>query len=135
MTSLPNIEGDVASSRVSHGVQVLMAYAGIRHAKDLALRISMTQQTLSRRLSGQQGWMFHEVVAVAAYFGVTLDEMLNGLPTLEEWTDRQLQLRARRDSNPQPSDLVLAPLRLVKGGLTAERPSARIRTRHLKAVS
>lgn len=140
MTSLPNVETDDAGANISQAILVLMAYAGIKHAKDLAPRVGMSQQTLSRRMLTEKGWMFHEVVGIAVYFGVTLDELLNGLPSLQEWTARRLDTTARLQGfEPRTfcsvDDRSRRHLRIVKGGLTAESLPDRSGTRHLRAVS
>ena len=128
MTTNPTESGlGDPDAQVVQSIRVLMAYAGIRTAKELGIALGLPQQTMSRRMNLQQGWTFAEVARVAAYFGVTLDEMQNGLPTLSEWTARDL--RGCRDSNPRPSDLS-STRQYVKAALTGNRAP-----RHLWAVA
>lgn len=55
---------------------------------DIARRLGMAQSSISRRWGGSQSWTFELVDEVAAVLGLRPEDLL----------------RARRDSNPQPSD-------------------------------
>jgi len=64
--------------------------------EDLAEKLGINRVTLNRRLRGQLPWSLEQLDAAASALDVPLAELL----------------RARRDSNPQPSD----PERVWWGG-------------------
>ena len=89
--------------------------------KQLAEVLGMKPAGVSRRLSGQTGWTSTDLVRVAAFLDVNLTDLLPEV--LVEWERRRRggensapgvvstsaePRRARRDSNPQPSDPKLA---------------------------
>lgn len=64
--------------------------------EELASKLGINRVTLNRRLRGQLPWTLEQLDQAAAAVGVPLAELLRVYPDNAE--------RARRDSNPQPSD-------------------------------
>ena len=129
MTSTQPLVSSSVDEVLSENVRVLMGRAGLTQAQ-LGQAVWIGQTTLSRRLKNESSWLFYEIGKLADYFSVSIDELAGQLPSLNDW-------RARRDSNPKPSDsesLAVAScpaLRLVAGsGADACTPN-----RHLRAVS
>lgn len=94
--------------------------------------IGVNQSTMGRKLRGEVGISFRELLKLAEFFELSVEDLIPPQYAGEP------KLRARRDSNPQPSDLEPAPLRLawsVKAALTPNRTVAHDRGRHLQAVS
>lgn len=89
--------------QVAENIATTLHRARIKQLQ-LAISVGMTQPTLSRRMTGQQPWLFWEVQAIADYLGVTLAEITTDLPSRDEWQVRWDELCACRDSNPKPSD-------------------------------
>ena len=79
----------------------------------LARALGITQPALSRKMGGYTGWNATDLIKAAAFLEVPITELLpeelveaelkTKTPRLEQITDEEPQ-RARRDSNPQPSD-------------------------------
>lgn len=127
-------------SRISENIAALCRRAGTNQTR-LAGEVGLTVASMSRKMAGGP-WLYTEVVALAAALGVTPEELAGQLPDREEW-------RARRDSNPKPSDQGPARARAPETGsgrsnrlrlvsvnpdLTPFRPVEVRRTRHLRAV-
>ncbi|WP_415004161.1 helix-turn-helix domain-containing protein [Aeromicrobium sp.] len=85
--------------------------------RDLAISTGINRSTLSRKMGGAGEWSLSEVEDIAAATFVTPNELIGDLPSYEVWAARMteapagvagasavLPQRARRDSNPKPSD-------------------------------
>ena len=72
----------------------------------LSSRMGLHQTALSKKLRGERGWSADELILVARELKTTVGELFG------ETTPRNDDpWRARRDSNPQPSDPKVRPLR------------------------
>jgi hypothetical protein len=83
---------------VSDNVRLLTAVQGTSPGA-LALRLGKSRQWVQAKLAGRNRWSMDDVEAVSAALGVPALELMT-----TDWWPEQL-LRARRDSNPKPSDL------------------------------
>ncbi|MGY6556767.1 MAG: helix-turn-helix domain-containing protein [Schaalia turicensis] len=77
--------------------------------KDLTRAIGMSTATMSARWNGVRPWALDELAEVAELFGCSVPELISGdiaqkCRTPAGGSHRGGPLRARRDSNPQPSD-------------------------------
>ncbi|WP_414991200.1 helix-turn-helix domain-containing protein [Aeromicrobium sp.] len=85
--------------------------------KDLAEAAHMTGASVSRKLKGLYDWTLPEVARLSGIFHVEVGELLGEIPPFEVWESRKRNTpglltegveggdtRARRDSNPKPSD-------------------------------
>jgi hypothetical protein len=70
-----------------------------RQQADLIAPLRMGQTTISHRMVGNR-WSIVDAVRLAAFFEVEVDDLLDP----DRWRPRGPGGRARRDSNPQPSD-------------------------------
>ena len=75
------------SQTVAGNIRAEAARAGITQT-EVARELHMAQQNVSKRWRGERPWRLDEVERVAHMIGVNVYDLL----------------RARRDSNPQPSD-------------------------------
>lgn len=118
---------DTLSGRVAEEVNALMG----RHRTtqvQLAAVLGIPQTQLSRRLRGLMPFSIDEVEAIADYYAVPVRSLFDH----DEETPRPKPggvQRARRDSNPQPSDLesgtvVLADFGTPEVGLIRDRSEA-----------
>lgn len=112
MTAHP-FEADAGLDRlVSENVNTLLLRARMSR-RALALSAGgLSHAALNRKITGETPWALSEAARVASALEVTLLELTTDLPSYEEWQARW-DLRARRDSNPKPSDLYPRRLRLV----------------------
>lgn len=74
------------------------------HQGDLAKALGTTQSVISSRLTGRSPWRLPEVETLARYFGCSPAELLGGTQKSPGPDGPGEAMRARRDSNPQPSD-------------------------------
>ena len=102
---------------VSRAVRVLMAEHEVNQTA-LALVLGVTQTQVSARLRGKAHWSLDDLARLAAYFGVSVAELVGGSGGFVPPGGGE---RARRDSNPQPSDPKVVPMRRM--------PSAKVRDR------
>ncbi|WP_411197378.1 helix-turn-helix domain-containing protein [Schaalia turicensis] len=77
--------------------------------KDLTRAIGMSTSTMSARWNGLRPWALDELADVAEVFGCSVPELITGdiaqeMQNPRRWVAPRGALRARRDSNPQPSD-------------------------------
>lgn len=80
-------------------VRALMAGAGL-NPKTLGPHVRIPTSTFYERLKGtSQAFTGGEIARIADYFGVPVGDMFSG-----RYLPPDLDVRARRDSNPQPSD-------------------------------
>lgn len=86
--------------RLNENVTTLLFRMGW-HRKDLAAAIGTSGASISRKLNGQNDWTIPEVEQMASALNVEVGQLLGELPDFNVW-------RARRDSNPRPSDLFVA---------------------------
>lgn len=89
-------------ARISASVRALMG-ATEAPPTELAAAMGTTKTTFYRRLKG--GFSAADVAALADYFGVEVSDLYTGLGGVLPAID----LRARRDSNSQPSDPKCGP--------------------------
>ncbi len=112
-------------AQISENIAALCRRAGTNQTR-LAGEVGLTVASMSRKMAGGP-WHYAEVVAIAELLGVTPEELAGTIPDRETW-------RARRDSNPKPSDLYLVSDntrgRPFQRGQDPDRP----RPRHLTAV-
>ena len=105
---------DDASAVVATNIRMLLARDQKPQAQ-LAVVLGITQSQLSKRLRGVILFDLEELVKVADYFRVSVGnlfgESTNRHP--DGGPDGGIDLRARRDSNSQPSDPKVLPLRRV----------------------
>ena len=78
-------------------MRILAAARGTSPAA-VAESLGRSRQWIQSKLSGRVGWSLDDVEAVSGGLGVEA-----GVLMTTDWWPEQL-LRARRDSNPQPSD-------------------------------
>lgn len=83
--------------QVCENVTALMFRLGWKQ-QDMAAAIGINAVRFSRRLHGAGEWTASELQALAAVSSISVDELMGDLPSFDVW-------RARRDSNPKPSDL------------------------------
>ncbi len=108
--------GDVADDTIRRTVRALMHGRGLK-VEDLADGIGMQRSTLYRRLSGngrKQAFAAGEVADIAAFFGVPVGDLYDGLggrftppaapSTSAPRTDKIKGKLPRLDSNQQPAD-------------------------------
>lgn len=123
-TSQLGITRDPVEREIAENVNTLLHRARMSR-RELSLALGHSQATFARKVAGGSPWHYVEVREVAAYFGVTTDELATGLPSLSEWQTRWDELCACRDSNPKPS--VWEPRLIVgsvKHDLTPDRRTA-----------
>src|SRR4029077_430140 len=82
--------------RVSDNVRILAAARGTSPAA-VAESMGRSRQWLQNKLSGRSGWSVDDVETISR----GLDVEVAVLMSTEWWPE---ELRARRDSNPKPSD-------------------------------
>lgn len=100
----PRTVGEVVSLTVRH----LMVDHDLTQTA-LAAILGITQPQVSARLGGRAPWSLTDLEVMARYFGVSVAELVGGEPG---WTGpHDGGERARRDSNPQPSDPKVVPIR------------------------
>ena len=85
---------------MSDNVRVFTAARGTSPGA-VALRLGKSRQWVQAKLSGRNRWSTDDVEAVARDLGVSPMVLMT-----TDWWPEELQ-RARRDSNPKPSDLSL----------------------------
>lgn len=83
--------------RISAAVRGLIAQRKLAPAA-VAVAIGMKRSTLYNRLNNVNAWEADEVERLSHFFGVSRDSLYEGTSMYSP------DLRARRDSNPQPSD-------------------------------
>lgn len=86
--------------QVSDNVRVLAAARGTSPAA-VAEALGRSRQWIQNKLAGRSRWSVEDVEAVGRQLGVDASDLV----TTEWWPS---QLRARRYSKPQPSDLWFA---------------------------
>ena len=86
-------------TQVGDNVRIISAARGTSPSA-VAEDVGKTRQWMSNKLAGRAGWSVADLEAIADVLGVEPGILL----TTEWWPD---VLRARRDSNPKPSDLYL----------------------------
>ncbi len=96
MTTAPNEGGSPVSQRMNENLTALMFRSGWLQ-KDVAAAIGISAPSVSRKMKRLNDWTLPEVEAIAAAMSVEVAELLGDLPDFDVW-------RARRDSNPKPSD-------------------------------
>ena len=98
-------------------VNALRGYKRCTQAQ-LGAVIGVAQNTMSKKLRGEIGITFGELLQLASFFEVAVEDMIPPAYAGES------VLRARRDSNPKPSVLVPARprLRLIQGGRSGVKP-------------
>lgn len=84
--------------RVSDNVRVLTAVQRTSPGA-VALRLGKSRQWIQNKMAGRNRWSMDDVEAVSEVLGVPAIELM----TTDWWPEQML--RARRDSNPKPSDL------------------------------
>ena len=104
-----------AQSIITEAVKAAMTVRGVNRA-DLAKALGRDKSWVSHKLNGRRGWQVDDLDSLVEVFGMPPAAFLIR-PAADE-------LRARRDSNPQPSDPKVVPpavKRLVRpsGLLTA----------------
>ena len=82
---------------VSVNVRILAAAQGTSPSA-LAVSLGKSRAWIQAKLAGRNGWSLADLDAVSRGLGVEPGVLMS----TEWWPD---ELRARRDSNPQPSDL------------------------------
>ena len=80
----------------NENISALMFRMGWRQA-DVSRAIGISPPSVGRKMRNQSDWTLPELEAIADAMSVSLPELLGDLPDWEVW-------RARRDSNPKPSD-------------------------------
>lgn len=130
-TTAAAAEDSAVERQIRENMNTLMMRERLSERR-LADKVGIHRAALNRRMLGDVGFLYFEVRTIARFFDVTLDELEGQLPSYDEW-------RARRDSNPQPSDpesprcyclshphapgCPAAPrLRLIHGGASPARP-------------
>ena len=98
-------------ARVSEEIKALMGRYGISQV-ELAAWLGFDQAGVSQRLRGKTEWKLTEVERVAEAFGQHPAVLLGGYSPdgRPDPDDGVPILRARRDSNPKPSDPKVLPL-------------------------
>ena len=96
MTADINAEFGHVNRTVAENVTTLLFRMGIKQ-KALAMDSGIAYATFNRKMNGIGDWTLREAVAIAAVTSVEVPELLGDLPDFDTW-------RARRDSNPKPSD-------------------------------
>jgi len=87
--------------RVSDNVRILAAARGTSPSA-VAGDLGRSRQWIQNKLSGRNGWSVEDLEAVADSLGVEPGVLMS----IDWWPE--VLVRARRDSNPKPSDLGLA---------------------------
>jgi len=87
--------------QVNRNVLVLAAAAGT-NASAISLQMGKSRAWLQAKLAGRNGWAVSDLEAVSEVLGVEPEVLMT-----TDWWPEEL-VRARRDSNPKPSDLYLA---------------------------
>jgi sugar phosphate isomerase/epimerase len=102
------------SGRVSEEIRALMGRYGVSQVA-LSQWVGFDQAGLSQRLRGKTEWKVSEIERVAQAFGVHPATLMGGYATGPNLgPDGGVPvLRARRDSNPKPSDPKVLPLRVA----------------------
>jgi transcriptional regulator with XRE-family HTH domain len=90
---------------ITRVVRFLMTDFG-RTQANVATALGVSQPQVSQRLLGKTAWSIEDLDRLSAYFGVTVAELVGGRPMIGDPGGGE---RARRDSNPQPSDPKAAP--------------------------
>lgn len=106
---------------VSRTVRVLMAEHGVTQTM-LAMVLGVSQTQVSSRLRMDTPWSLSDLEVLARYFGVTVAELVGGAPARGGPGDGGE--RARRDSNPQPSDPKVVPIRSMPPAAHPARKAA-----------
>ncbi len=83
--------------QVNRNVLVLAAAAGT-NASAISLRMGKSRAWLQAKLAGRNAWAVSDLEAVSEALGVEPEVLMS-----TDWWPDEL-LRARRDSNPKPSD-------------------------------
>lgn len=83
--------------QVSANVRLLAAARGTSPAA-IAQSVGRTRQWMQAKLTGRNGWSVADVDAVSDFLGVEPGVLMS----TDWWPD--VLVRARRDSNPKPSD-------------------------------
>lgn len=104
MTTLPLVPTDPESlnQKVADELNALRGRYG-RSQADLAEVIQVTQSQMSKRLKGRVPFTLDDIERFAEYFGITASQLL-GYAEAPRPDGPGGSLRARRDSNSQPSD-------------------------------
>jgi transcriptional regulator with XRE-family HTH domain len=74
--------------QVSENVEILLRRAGMRQ-EDLADALHLNRVSVSQRITGRTMWRTDELDGAAAFFGVTVSELVGQLPDFQEWDQRR----------------------------------------------
>lgn len=107
---------------ISRTVRLLMADRQVNQTM-LAVVLGITQTQVSARLRGRTPWHIADLEALAAYFGVSVPELVGGNAGINPGGGGGGE-RARRDSNPQPSDPKVVPIRQMPKSGVRDRKAA-----------
>jgi len=91
----------VLQDSVSDNVRVFAAARGTSPGA-IALRLGMSRQWIQAKMAGRVRWSTEDIEVVSQELGVSPFTLMS-----TDWWPDEL-VRARRDSNPKPSDLRLA---------------------------
>ena len=89
--------------QVSENVVVLLRRRRMTQSA-LGTAVGISPQTMSRRIAGIQPWQWWEVVAIARFFDVTLEELSGELPSRDVYLVRHQGLEPRTrclETNPK----------------------------------
>ena len=104
--------GATADDTIRATIKALLSGQGISK-EDLADAIGMSHATMYRRLAArgcEQAFKAGEVASIADALAVSVASLYSGLGGMFVPPDGGNALRARRDSNPKPSDPKVRPL-------------------------
>ena len=90
------------NKKVADELNALRGRFGVSQAQ-LAAVIAVSQSQMSKRLKGRVPFILDDIEAFAEYFGISASQLL-GYAETPRPDGPGGRLRARRDSNPQPSD-------------------------------
>lgn len=110
-------------------IHIIMRRRGMVQA-DIAPHLDIDQSSMSKKLYGKRSWTLDEILTVAKVLDVPVTELLPDADYEPNPSGRGRELvmtRARRDSNPQPSDWESVTARQIAGRFwTADRQHALI---------
>lgn len=108
-------------------VHILMRRQSMSQS-DMAAHLLIDQSSMSKKLYGKRTWTLDELLTAARVLDVPVTELLPGDDYAPVPTGRGRMVgatRARRDSNPQPSDLESARKRRTAARRRRNRDSVR----------